>query len=250
MTNIIKKAIADDVFVPYFQPIVCMEERTCVGCETLIRWDRPVPGITSTEQLIAEAVDHGIIFQLTEIMMEKTASILGAVKSKLPSDFYISINVTPSCILDVQFEDACSKFIRHFEDENIKLVVELTEQYPLLVTGKTLSLLNRIKKLGVHIALDDFGMGYNGYDYLRCIPVDIIKIDKTFVHHIHDDNISKYIIDSISSLADKLDMRVIAEGVENERDAFYLYGKGISYMQGYYFSRALCGNEFIDWWLK
>ncbi|EJZ0949040.1 EAL domain-containing protein [Escherichia albertii] len=208
MTNIIKKAIADDVFVPYFQPIVCMEERTCVGCETLIRWDRPVPGITSTEQLIAEAVDHGIIFQLTEIMMEKTASILGAVKSKLPSDFYISINVTPSCILDVQFEDACSKFIRHFEDENIKLVVELTEQYPLLVT------------------------------------------DKTFVHHIHDDNISKYIIDSISSLADKLDMRVIAEGVENERDAFYLYGKGISYMQGYYFSRALCGNEFIDWWLK
>ncbi|WP_250221013.1 EAL domain-containing protein, partial [Escherichia coli] len=103
--------------------------------------------------------------------------------------------------------------------------------------------------LGVCIALDDFGVGYNSYNCIRNIPLDIIKIDKSYIHDMRRNDVSKYIIESIISLANTLKMKVIAEGIENKKDALYLYRQGVCYMQGYYFSPALKGEDFIKKWL-
>lgn len=126
-------------------------------------------------------------------------------------------------------------FIHRFKGKNIKLVIELTEQYPLLVTDTTASLFNKIKRLGVCIALDDFGVGYNSYNCIRNIPLDIIKIDKSYIHDMRRNDVSKYIIESIISLANTLKMKVIAEGLKIKKMPFIYIGKEFVICKGIIF---------------
>lgn len=244
------QALENEELVPWFQPIVCAHTGHLSGCEILIRRkdQQSVEGIPKT--FISQIEDSGRIVPVTCSIMEKTTEILLSVKEDLPFNFYVTFNVTAECLLSTEFEKACIQFIQHPENRNVKLVLELTERSPVPVTTDICQALYRLRQHGISIALDDFGTGYNGYRYLQKFPVNLIKLDKTFVQASVTDEIAGNIIDSIITLSHKPGCKVVAEGTETLVQVCSALNRDADYLQGYFFSPPVNGKQFITEWLK
>jgi EAL domain-containing protein (putative c-di-GMP-specific phosphodiesterase class I) len=217
----LQRALEAAEFVPYFQPVVHGTSKKWSGTEVLMRWNHPKEGLVRPDLFIPFAEHSGLIVPMTRSLMQQTAQWLAPVSSSFDEPFHIGINITASHCKDLALVEDCREFLGAFAPGSIHLVLELTERELIEPTAITLQLFEQLRALGV-------------------------KIDQSFVAMIGADALSRHILDSIIELSAKLDLGIVAEGVETEEQSAYLTAHGVNFLQGYLFGRPMPGADFID----
>lgn len=244
-THELWRALGANEFVPYFQPVVRGDTREWAGCEVLMRWQHPKEGLVRPDLFIPLAEHSGLIVPMTRALLRQTATQLAPHASRLRPGFHIGVNITARHCQDLALVEDCREFLAAFAPGQVTLVLELTERELIEPTDITRRLFDALHELGVLIAIDDFGTGHSSLGYLRNFNVDYLKIDQSFVAMIGADALSRHILDSIIELSGKLDLGIVAEGVETAEQCEYLAAQGVDFLQGYLFGRPLPADEFI-----
>jgi len=202
-----------EVWVAY-QPKLDVATRRIIGAEALARWTHPEKGPIAATEFVAAAEQHNRIGKLTDFVLEKAVAA-GVQMNKRTPDFDIAVNLSARLLTDKGFTLRLSALLaRHGLAPN-HLTLELTETAELADTGEGLDMINRLRDLGVNIAIDDYGTGQSTLDYLKKIPANELKIDQSFVKGIVDNRSDRLMVQSTISLAHSLGRKVVAEGVEH-----------------------------------
>ncbi|WP_330985505.1 MULTISPECIES: EAL domain-containing protein [Enterobacterales] len=241
----LRRAIARNEIVPFYQPVVNGKEGTLRGVEVLARWKVPGGGYISPAVFIPVAEKTGLIVPLTQNLMAQVVKNMNAIASKLPEGFHVGINFSASHITSPTFVEECLSYKRSFSRQDLNLVIEVTEREPLDVDEHLVNTLNVLHNNGFTIALDDFGTGYSGLSYLQDLHIDYIKIDQSFVARVNAHEDSTRILDSVLDLARKLSISIVAEGVETKEQLDYLNRNNITFLQGYYFFKPVPLPELV-----
>lgn len=170
---------------------------------------------------------------------------MNAISTLLPEGFHIGINFSASHIVSSTFVEECLHYKRSFIQQDLNLVIEVTEREPLHVDEHLVRALNELHNNGFAIALDDFGTGYSGLSYLQDLHIDYIKIDQRFVARVNANEDSTLILDSVLELAKNLSISIVAEGVETQEQLDYLIRNNIRFLQGFFFYRPLPFKELV-----
>ncbi|WP_160107009.1 EAL domain-containing protein [Pseudomonas izuensis] len=245
-THEMKRALDAAEFVPYFQAVVHGDSKKISGIEVLMRWNHPKEGLVRPDLFIPFAEHCGLIVPMTRSLMQQTATLLAPLSTSFEEPFHIGINITANHCQDLDLVQDCREFLAVFAPGSIYLVLELTERELIEPTAITHQLFEQLHDLGVKIAIDDFGTGHSSLGYLRQFNVDYLKIDQSFVAMIGIDALSSHILDSIMELAAKLDLAMVAEGVETQAQSDYLTAHNVNFLQGYLYGRPMPGAEFIS----
>lgn len=241
----IHKALDAHEFIPYYQPKIDMSSGRIIGAEALARWINPEQGIIMPDKFISVAEETAQIIDIGRQITEKVLGDINLWKS-INCDIPISINVSVR-----QFANSTyfSELVALLKSKNIKpemLEIEITEQVFLgdLVMAK--QRLDQFRSAGFKISLDDFGTGYSSMSYLHDLPIDILKIDKSFIDNLAQNEKSLAIMKAIASLSKDLNYEMIAEGVENEEQKNILLELDCIDAQGYYFHKPMPQEEFTE----
>lgn len=228
----------------HFQPQIDLNTSEIIGAEALIRWNHPVQGYIPAEQIVRVAEQTGLIDELTYWVINE--SIKEYVKWNKP-EITISINLS---VWNLQDPNLVSFISRNLHQNNIKpekLVFEITESDVMHDPIKAREVLTTLSDMGVELAIDDYGTGFSSLAYLKVLPVKCLKIDKSFVIDMFDDENDAIIVHSTIELAHNLGLSVVAEGVETEELLNKLRQLGCDYAQGYFISKPKNSSEFINW---
>jgi diguanylate cyclase (GGDEF)-like protein/PAS domain S-box-containing protein len=245
ITNDLHNAVENNQFRLYYQPIVEMATGAIHKAEALIRWQHPKLGMVSPADFIPIAEDTGQIVNIGHWVFRQAVAQVIRLRANFHPDFQISINKSP-----VQFtsEPYChTSWIDHLIDVNLPpqaIVVEITESLLMEVRDEISNQLLTFKDYGIQVALDDFGTGYSSLSYLKKFDIDYIKIDQSFVRNLNPGSNDMALCEAIIEMAHKLQIKVIAEGVETEEQSQLLKYLGCDYGQGYLFSKPVPANEF------
>ncbi|SIT66079.1 sensor domain-containing phosphodiesterase [Edaphobacillus lindanitolerans] len=248
--NALYRALERDEFVLFYQPQIDYCSGRLTGVEALIRWNHPVEGLVPPGIFIPLAEQTGLIVPIGEWVMREAA---GQLKKWLDAGYPpISMAVNLSA---AQFEqdDLVSVVERVLEETGIPpgtFHLELTENQLMRDSELAIETMHRLKKLGVHLAIDDFGTGYSSLGYLQKFPVSTLKIDRSFIRDLMDDDDDRALTDTIITMAGNLGMKVIAEGVETKPQADYLATRKCTLMQGYFFSPPIPARQLEKEFLK
>jgi diguanylate cyclase (GGDEF)-like protein len=239
--NLIERGIKENYFELFYQPKVSIESGKIVGCEALIRLFDPQDRMIPPDKFISIAEESGLIIPLGEWIIKKAVAQIQAWENTEFSDIKLSINVS-----GVQFQNP--EFLIFLQDavsviDTAKLDIELTESVLMNNFDEKFKKINRIKDLGISLSLDDFGTGYSSLSYLKTIPFDTLKIDKSFIDDLQEEQ-DKSFVNMIVGIADDLNMNVVAEGVETKQQLQYLASIGCQQYQGYYCSKPLPLKDF------
>ncbi|MED7670567.1 EAL domain-containing protein [Pseudomonas moraviensis subsp. stanleyae] len=240
------RALEAGEFIPYFQPVVHGDSKQWSGAEVLMRWNHPKEGLVRPDLFIPFAEHSGLIVPMTRALMQQTAVLLGPHCATFGKPFHIGINITASHCQDLELVEDCRDLLAAFAPGSVELVLELTERQLVEPNDITLQLFEQLHALGVKIAIDDFGTGHSSLGYLRTFNVDFLKIDQSFVAMIGVDALSRHILDTIIELSAKLELGIVAEGVETQAQADYLTEHNVSFLQGYLYGRPMPGADFLD----
>lgn len=241
----LRVALDNDELQVLYQPIVDVSQRRIVRMEALIRWQHPIRGFLSPSDFIPLAEDAGLIEQLGEYVL-RTACSVAYQLSQAGHAINVSVNVNPRQLLSGHFMQTVSQALRDTGLPASTLILEITESAIVSDMAHAAEILKQIKTLGVSIALDDFGTGFSSLTLLRELPIDIIKIDKSFVRTL-DENINDLTItQAIIGLGKNLGLSIIAEGVETAQQAQILVDHQCYVHQGYYFSRPITHEAVLE----
>ncbi|UQT60043.1 aminotransferase class I/II-fold pyridoxal phosphate-dependent enzyme [Streptomyces durmitorensis] len=251
------RAIADEEFALRYQPVVdisanggraggAADAAEIVGFEALARWPHPRRGLVPPQQFIPLAEETGHITPLGAWVLGNAAADIAGLQGVGPSRArrpYISVNVSARQFRDAGFLDEVRKALDTPGLAPGSLQLELTESVLMRRDGQIQAVMQALKDLGVRIAVDDFGTGYSSLRYLREFPIDVLKIDKTFIDDIADDARQLALVEGIVHLADTMGLQVIAEGIEQSAQRDLLAGMGCGFGQGYLFARPLTAEQ-------
>ncbi|RBP32481.1 diguanylate cyclase (GGDEF)-like protein [Marinobacter pelagius] len=239
----IDKALANNEFVLHFQPQVDLETGEIHSVEALIRWQHPRRGLLSPVEFIPLAEESGRITDIGRWVVAAACRQLAAWKGTSCEDLRIAINLSGRELDDEHLVDDIRETLEAEHVPANHLEVELTEEIFIQNIEHNRNQLGRLHELGVNLAIDDFGVGYSSLGYLRDFPVDLLKIDRSFITSVterHDDSV---ITRAVINLAHNLGIRVIAEGVETEEQLDFLRQHGCNLVQGYLISRPIPAVE-------
>ncbi len=239
-----RAAIANGEIVPYFQPTIDIKLGKVVGAEVLARWRRPDGMMVSPANFIPLAERSGLIYPMTRALMASTAVEVGALYAARP-DLNIAFNLYAGHFADETILDDLATIFSSSQLNLAQIVLEVTEREPLPDLDLARSIIERMQKFGIRVAIDDVGTGHGGLSYLMKLGVDAIKIDKMFIDAINTERHSQTIIETLLELARTMKMEVIAEGVENFDQVEYLQRKGVHLAQGYVFAPPLPAKSYI-----
>ena len=245
----LRKALKNNEFILYYQPQVDIKTRDIVGFEALIRWDSPKLGWVMPQKFISLAEETGLIVPIGDWVL-KTACMQNKLwKNKGYSYDFISVNVSTVQLKDNNFIDTVRDTLKETGLKPECLEVEITESVMMESFDWSLQVITELKDMGIKVALDDFGSGYSSLNYLKSIPINTLKIDKTFIDGICKGSYENIITGEIIELAHKMELEVVAEGVEMEEQISYLKEKNCNKIQGYYFGKPMpseCINMLLE----
>lgn len=239
--NQLRKVIARDELCLYYQPQVALASGRIVGVEALVRWQHPEMGLIPPDQFIPLAEETGLIIPIGEWVLQTACQQCQTWQRAGLAELKISVNVSGRQLQSPNFLSSVKRILADTQFTATQLELELTES---LLIGEEkdqsgLSILNALRDMGVHIAVDDFGIGYSSLSYLKHFPVSILKIDRTFIKDITTDEDNAAIVTAIIAMAHSLRLTVIAEGVEDKQQLALLRAKDCEIAQGYLFSRPI-----------
>ncbi len=240
----LRKAIDHEEFILHYQPQIETKTGRIYGAEALIRWESPTRGLIPPNVFIPLAEETGLIIPIGEWVIEEVARTIHFMTQQgmiLPISINLSIRQFYQRNLVERIETILN---RHNVDPSL-ITIEITESMAM-DAAKALVVLQDLKSLGVKLAIDDFGTGYSSLNYLKQFPIDYLKIDQSFIFDILDDRDDRDITDSIILLGHRLNMALVAEGVETKAHVELLRGMHCDILQGYYFSKPLPKDALID----
>lgn len=240
--NQLREAIREQQFILFYQPKIDLRTETLVGYEALIRWLRPDNTLIPPARFIAVAESTGLIVQIGEWIILEACRFLARQISR-GYNVTVSVNLSARQFHDNNLPGMIERIIQRTGVEPTALVFEITESMLMGDTDAAIKQLNQLKRLGVSLSIDDFGTGYSSLSYLKRFPVDELKIDRSFVKDIPDDQNDMDIVAAIIAMAQKMQLRVVAEGVESAAQATFLKQNACYLVQGYYFSMPLAEQE-------
>jgi diguanylate cyclase len=248
LENELKQALARNEFELYFQPLVYLADETLSGFEALIRWNSPLRGPVGPDQFLKLAEEAGLIIAIGHWVVGAAVRNFATFQRAFgPSrDLFVAINVTKHYLHDDQFLDDLAGGAEAYGLKPKQIKIELTESVLIDDTEGAITWIKRCKQLGFRVSIDDFGTGYSSLGYLHRLPVDELKIDKSFVETMMIDTRSMAVVRAILGLADGLDLKVVAEGIETKEQAEALRQMGCVYGQGYRFARPLKADQVMS----
>lgn len=244
LENRLKEAILKDEFSLYYQPIYDIKENKIKGAEALIRWNAD-EGIISPTRFIPIAKRTGDIIEIDKIVFDKAIKYCKYITTH-SKDFIMSVNLSYKYLKQYNFIDDLKSIIKKYDLDPKNLRVEVTEDEFIEDIVETTRILNEIRTLGISVSLDDFGTGYSSFNYLKQLPIDIIKIDRSLLYKVCTDEKSLNILSTIINLSHELGFIVVCEGVEEVEEFELLKTLGCDKIQGYYISRPICEEEFKE----
>lgn len=243
LENKLHEALSRDQFVLHYQPKVDLLTRRIVGFEALIRWQDPDTGLVPPEQFIALLEETGLILTVGAWAMEEAARTFIHLRAEGFTPPPIAVNVSAVQLRDPGWMDSVRRAVGLFGGGECGLDLELTESLVMHDVDAVIAKLGEIRKLGVGIAIDDFGMGFSSLSYLSRLPLDTLKIDRSFIVGMTDDPDKTTLVAALISLAHALRLKVVAEGVEHEAQAQLLRLLRCDQLQGWLVSKAVPRSE-------
>lgn len=238
MENDLRKAIEQDELIVYYQPKVNIQNGELAGLEALVRWNHPTRGLISPGEFIPLAEETGLIVPMGEIILRKACMQSLRWQNSLMPPVPISVNLSTRQFLQSNLVSVIAEILKETGINSLLVELEITESMTMDET-RAIAILTELKKLGVRISIDDFGTGYSSLNYLRKLPIDCLKIDRSFIQDIYLSPNSAAIVSTIITMGHNLNLNVIAEGVEDEEHASFLQQQNCDEVQGYYFSKPL-----------
>ncbi len=235
----IRKAIDDKAFEVYFQPQIDLASEEIIGFEALVRWNHPERGVILPSEFIPVAEESGLIVQLGEFVLRESCKKLKKWQDAGYTSQILAVNLSARQFKDRDFMEKVINIIKETEINPRQLELEITESMALDDLEYAIKTLRKLKELGVTFALDDFGTGYSSLSYLKRLPVNQLKIDKSFMDRVLEDHSDRKIVETIIALAQALDLIVIAEGVESAEQADFLKSVSCNKAQGYLYSKPV-----------
>ena len=245
MENDLREAIKHQQFSLHYQPQVDLISGVIVGAEALIRWQHPTKGNIPPIEFISIAEETGLIVPIGKWVLRTAAQQIKCVQKALKMNVKISVNLSARQLSQGDFVQSLTAVLEECRLDPELLELEVTESLLMDNIDNVISQLTEIRNLGVSLAIDDFGTGYSSLSYLKHLPVDILKIDRSFVKDLPHNSDDREITSLIITLAKKLNRKVIAEGVETLGQIEFLRENGCDYGQGYYYARPLPADEFL-----
>ena len=241
--RILRKAIEDDEFVIYYQPQYDAQTNLIFGFEALLRLNSKELGYISPLEFIPIAEEYGYITKIGQWVMKETCKQAEKWIEKGYKFKSVSVNISSVDLQQLDFQEYIEKIINNRGFEPNILELEITESVLMESLDSSIAILKQLLDMGIRIALDDFGTGYSSLSYLRKIPLNTLKIDKSFIDNITSNQKEEAIIDNMIEMAHSLDLKVVAEGVETKEQLLVLKERKCDYIQGYYFSKPLPADE-------
>jgi sensor c-di-GMP phosphodiesterase-like protein len=250
LQNTLKYALKHKQFYPVYQPIYDQNTQCFAGAEVLLRWSDSNEETILPDFFITEAERSGIIIPITLYIIEsaftETLPLFKTVNS-----FYLSINISALHFTNPDFFDAFYRLIENYKINPQRIILEVTERE--LLDQNNLVFINQMNRLiqsGFSLAIDDYGTGHASITYIQNFPFNYLKIDRIFVQAIGSKAINESLIDAIITMGRQLNLQLIAEGVETSEQMDYLVEKGVRYLQGWYFAKALSIEDLLQLLIK
>ena len=244
--NQLNVALEQQEFELFFQPKICLEDGTIKGAEALIRW-RPNGGdFRSPMEFIPIAEESGQIIPISQWVIQRCCEHMADWEEYLDDDFVLALNISAKHFQRGQLQDDMARVLENFSIDPSKLELEVTETAIMDNLELAVDTLNQLKKLGIRTAIDDFGTGHSSLSYLRKLPIEILKIDKSFIDEILISAEDRTLVRGIIEMVHALGIQVVAEGVENHEMAETLMEMNCDLVQGYHYCRPISEQEFVE----
>ena len=228
----------------YFQPQFSIQDKKLIGMEALVRWVHPEIGLIPPIHFIPVLEDTGELITLGKIIIHKAFEQIKKWNERYNLNLTIGINISPKQIEDPNFMNWLKRTIREYQVKTNWIDLELTESSYMHFNDDNKHIFNEFLRLGIKTSLDDFGTGYSSLSYIKALNFDRLKIAKELIDNIENDEDSQLIIKAIIMMSDGLNVKTIAEGVENEKQLELLTKLGCDEIQGYLWGRPVPADEF------
>jgi len=241
----LRKAFEKDEFVLHYQPIMDIFKKQLVGFEALVRWQHPTRGLILPSEFIPITEETGLILRLDDWVINESCRQLSDWRNRFPEHFPLKISVNLS-VQDLRAANLLSSIESSLSKTGLSgdcITLEITESMLIDNIHKTIDLLNQLREKNIHISIDDFGTGYSSLKYLHLLPADYLKIDRSFVSRMAQENRDYQVVNTIINLSNQLGVAVIAEGIETNQQLKWLEKLGCEFGQGYFFSKPLPASE-------
>lgn len=233
----LRRAVERDELEVYFQPLIDIATRAVTGTEALVRWNHPTRGVVAPGEFITVAEETGLILPIGRFVLEKACAQAKRWQDRFGTPHHISVNLSARQFQQPDLLDQVRNTLETTGLDPGSLCLEITESLAMDDVGLTSTVLQNLHELGIHWAIDDFGTGYSSLSYLKRFPVDVVKIDRSFVDGLERSEVDTAIAGAIIGLAKTLNMTTVAEGVETIEQLEHLDALGCNIAQGYLFSR-------------
>lgn len=240
LENALRKALVNDEFVVYYQPKFDVGSGDICGFEALVRWQHPEHGLIPPVQFIPLAEETSLISHIGTVVLKKTCMQIKEWENQGLGHIKVSVNVVAQQIQRGNLVEEIDQLIEKYEINPSSLELEITESSLMDNTDVARDVLQKLKDRNITISLDDFGTGYSSLSYLGHYPIDVLKIDRSFVMKIGLHTHQEAIVRAILAMGHSLNMTVVAEGVETSQQAEFLKDEGCDMLQGYLMSKPLC----------
>lgn len=244
--NNLRRALTQNELEVFYQPKLCLLTGRLLGMEALLRWNHPEKGMIRPDQFISVAEETGLIIPIGKWVARQSCRMSKDLTAAGFGNLQVAINVSPKQFSDPELVSSIAAILKEEELDPSLLELELTEGLLLEATEDTRQQLDSLKKLGLSLAMDDFGTGYSSFSYLKKFPIDVIKIDRSFIRDIPDDEDDMEITSAVIAMAHNLKLKVVAEGIETAAQLAFLRRHRCDVGQGYLFDRPIPGEELIE----
>ncbi|MCB2187944.1 MAG: EAL domain-containing protein [Deltaproteobacteria bacterium] len=248
MENDLRRALERREFVVVYQPIYCLQSHELCAVEALLRWEHPARGLVLPEDFIPLAEETGLIVPIGQWVMSEACRELKHWQSRRPelAELVVCVNLSARQLDQPDLVEQVRDVLQETELEPNCLKLEITESVLMNNASEAIDTLHRLKALGVMVAVDDFGTGYSSLSYLHRLPIDTLKVDRSFVSNMKDDQDNREIVRTVISLARTLGLDVVAEGVEESEQETELCNLECQYVQGFLYSQPLSSRELAE----
>ncbi|WP_323123477.1 cyclic di-GMP phosphodiesterase [Burkholderia alba] len=230
----------------YYQPKVSLRNGTVEGVEALVRWNSPERGLIMPAEFIRYAEESGLIGPIGRWVMETAAAQASQWRAR-GLNLRIAVNVSPRQLADKAIVSQFMDALRHAAADTCLLDIELTESCLIEDEAAAINVIEQFRALGAQVHLDDFGTGYSSLSQLGRIPLDAIKLDRSFAFSIDADYKAQALVRSMAAVAHELDLEVVAEGIESKAAEIFMKSVGVEYLQGYLYARPMPAEAFEQW---